>query len=213
MRRRKHEDRRTDFLIEVLRGIRTLKVIAAEQLIMRRHDRLQKISVESSYDSLVLGNDNQGLMLLFSNMVLVATVSYGAILVIDGSLSVGALAACTTLAGRAVQPILKLFIVHSQMAERPTGAPSSGGSAEPAAGQECRRHSGGQASPARSSSVDLVQLSRTRDRPIFEALNLTIPAGTSAAITGLDLAGKSTLARLLAGELAPTSGRIRHRSV
>ena len=207
-RRRKHEDRRTDFLIEVLRGIRTLKAIAAEQLIMRRHERLQKISVTSAYDSLAIGNDNQGLMLLFSNMVLVTTVSYGALLVIGGSLSVGELAACTTLAGRAVQPILKLFMVHSQMA-----------SVQQA---RCRlaeilnlpqdKSIGDITAVNITGKIELIDLTFAypdTDRAIFESLKLTVPAGAILGVIGLDLAGKSTLAGLIAGELAPTHGRIR----
>ncbi len=114
VRRRKGEDRRTDLLIEILRGIRTIKFLAAEPLIMRRYDRLQRTTVENSYDNLVIANANQSLNTLFANLVLVSVVSYGAMLVIGGTLSVGALAACTMLAGRAVQPILRLYAVHGQ---------------------------------------------------------------------------------------------------
>jgi ATP-binding cassette subfamily C protein LapB len=206
-RRRKHEDHRTDFLVEVLRGIRTLKVIAAEPLIMRRHDRLQRTSVENSYQSLVLGNDNQSLMTLFANLVLIATVSYGAVLVIDGSISVGALAACTTLAGRAVQPVLRLFVIHNQLASVKLA--------------RCRLadvlslpRDNGIRNAERISiagQIELIDLGFSypeNDRPTFTRLDLTIPAGCICGITGLDLAGKSTLARLIAGELVPTHGRI-----
>ena len=207
-RRRKHEDRRTDFLIEVLRGIRTLKAIAAEQMMMRRHERLQKISVTSAYDSLAIGNDNQGLMLLFSNMVLVATVSYGALLVIGGSLSVGELAACTTLAGRAVQPILKLFMVHSQMASvqqaRCRLAEILNLPQDESVGDITAVNITG-----KIELIDLTFAYPDTDRAIFEALKLTVPAGAILGVIGLDLAGKSTLAGLIAGELAPTHGRIR----
>ena len=114
VRRRKGEDRRTDLLIEILRGIRTIKFLAAEPLIMRRYDRLQRTTVENSYSNLVIASANQSLNTLFANLVLVSVVTYGAMLVIGGALSVGALAACTMLAGRAVQPILRLYAVHGQ---------------------------------------------------------------------------------------------------
>ena len=156
----------------------------------------------------MLGNDNQSLMALFSNLVLIATVSYGAMLVIDGSISVGALAACTTLAGRAVQPILRLFIVQSQ-----------GANVELARGRLAEvlslpqdNSTGDKKAVSIAGNIEIVDLEFSYPdsrRPIFAALNLTIPAGSICGITGLDLAGKSTLTRLIAGELAPTNGWIR----
>jgi ABC-type multidrug transport system fused ATPase/permease subunit len=47
-----------------------------------------------------------------------------------------------------------------------------------------------------------------RDRPVFERLNLDIPAGRSLAIVGLNGAGKSTLVKLLCGLYEPDGGRI-----
>lgn len=44
--------------------------------------------------------------------------------------------------------------------------------------------------------------------PIFDGLNLHIPAGQSVAIVGVNGAGKSTLIKLLCGLYAPTSGSI-----
>lgn len=207
VRRRKDEDRRTDLLIEILRSIRTLKILSAEALMMRRHDRLQQTTVENSYDSLLIANSNQSLSTLFTNLVLVLTVAYGAYLVIEGTISVGSLAACTTLAGRAVQPILRLFTVHGQMVMSETAR---------------QRLADVLALPrenyaATKQSVQLkgsVTLSKVgfqypnSSQMLINSLNLMVPSGSICGITGLDLAGKSTLARLIAGEIAPTTGAI-----
>jgi ATP-binding cassette, subfamily B, bacterial len=46
-------------------------------------------------------------------------------------------------------------------------------------------------------------------RPVFEGLNLTIPAGKSIAVVGQNGAGKTTLAKLLCRLYDPTEGAIR----
>jgi ABC-type multidrug transport system fused ATPase/permease subunit len=48
----------------------------------------------------------------------------------------------------------------------------------------------------------------SRDEPIFEGLDLTIPAGQSIAVVGVNGAGKSTLIKLLCGLYAPDSGEV-----
>ncbi len=208
IKRRVDEDRRTDLLIEILKGIRTVKILAAEALMMRRHDRLQQTTVNNSYDNLQIGNSNQSLSALFANLVLVTTVAYGAYLVILGQLSVGALAACTTLAGRAVQPILRLYAIQGQMMVTETAR---------------RRLADILALPQQDGALHKqevtiegkVVLSNVTfshpgsQKPLFRDLNLTIPAGSIYGISGLDLAGKSTLARLIAGEIRPMRGDVR----
>ena len=46
------------------------------------------------------------------------------------------------------------------------------------------------------------------DRPVFEGLDLEIPAGGSLAIVGINGAGKTTLVKLLGGLYRPQAGRI-----
>jgi ATP-binding cassette subfamily C protein LapB len=208
VRRRADEDRRTDLVIEILRGIRTLKILAAEALMMRRHDRLQQTTVENSYDSLLIANSNQSLTALFTNLVLVLTVAYGAYLVIEGAISVGSLAACTTLAGRAVQPILRLFAVHGQMVVIETARQRLADVlALPRESRSDAKQSVQLKGQVRLSDVGFQYAAS--GRVLFKSLNLTVSPGSICGITGLDLAGKSTLARLVAGEVAPTSGAIR----
>ena len=43
------------------------------------------------------------------------TVTVGAVFVIEGTLSIGALAACVMLAGRAVQPLLRCVAVWNEL--------------------------------------------------------------------------------------------------
>jgi ATP-binding cassette subfamily C protein len=58
-------------------------------------------------------------------------------------------------------------------------------------------------------TCDAVGYSHEGGSPALEAISLTIPACTTAAIVGPSGAGKSTLADILSGLLAPTQGAVR----
>lgn len=49
---------------------------------------------------------------------------------------------------------------------------------------------------------------RRGDRLLFEGLSLTLGAGEAMIVSGVNGAGKSSLLRLIAGLLAPATGRI-----
>ena len=50
----------------------------------------------------------------FSQLTMIGVVAYGSTRVVEGTLSVGALAACTFLAGRSAQPMLRAFGLWTQ---------------------------------------------------------------------------------------------------
>jgi ATP-binding cassette subfamily B protein len=63
--------------------------------------------------------------------------------------------------------------------------------------------------PAREIRFDGVSFSYPgAPTPVFDALDLVIPAGTSMALVGANGAGKTTLVKLLARLYEPTAGRI-----
>jgi phospholipid/cholesterol/gamma-HCH transport system ATP-binding protein len=57
--------------------------------------------------------------------------------------------------------------------------------------------------------VEVRDMTFTRgDRPIFEEINMTVPRGKITAIMGPSGIGKTTLLRLIGGQLTPDSGEI-----
>ena len=73
------------------------------------------------------------------------------------------------------------------------------------------RPAGTAPAPEVSQEIVVDQLTYTypgSDRPVFDQLDLRIPAGQRLAIVGLNGAGKTTLVRLLCGLLRPDAGRI-----
>lgn len=58
-------------------------------------------------------------------------------------------------------------------------------------------------------AAHIEELSKAYDRPIIKGLNTMIEAGQKVAIIGANGVGKTTLLRLLAGNLAPDDGQVR----
>ena len=101
------EDRRYSYIIEILTGIHSIKSMAMENLMGRRYEKLMENCSKASYDVIFLSGLSQGIGSIFSQITMVSVASIGSILVINGQITVGALAASTLLAGRTVQPLLR----------------------------------------------------------------------------------------------------------
>lgn len=201
------DDRRYSFIIEVLTGITTVKGLAMEAQMQRRYDRLQESSAASTYETTFYSNLAQGLGAGFSNLTMVGVGALGAILVIDGQLSIGSLAACTLLAGRSVQPPLRALSLWTQFQNITVARerlqqifdiePEAAADAE-AAG-EIR------------GAIELrsVSFAYPGSPPLFRDVTLAIGAGEVVGISGDTGSGKSALLMLILDALKPSKGEIR----
>ena len=203
------EDMKTrDFLIETLNGLPTIKAAAMENQMQRRFERLQEAVAEHSFASMKLAEESQAFTSLLSNLTQMLTVTVGAALVIDGQLSVGALACCVMLAGRAVQPLLRCVAVWGELQSVIVGLEK----AEPVLNLP---RAPDFKSPAQSSMpleirFDSVSFGHSRDGPaLIREASFFAPPGSILAISGRDGSGKSTLADLICGHLPDFSGEIR----
>ncbi|MGD1935180.1 MAG: peptidase domain-containing ABC transporter [Candidatus Phaeomarinobacter sp.] len=200
------DDRRYSFIIEALSGIQTIKSMAMEPQMQRRYERLQSTGAGSAYKSIVLGNLVQTLGGIISNLTMILIVSAGALLVIDGTLSVGGLAACTLLGGRALQPLLKgmsvwtqiqsLDVARAQVAElqEMKAAPAQ----EPARIPELEGNIAFRDVTFRYGDGDA----------LLDNFSLIVKPGEMLALTGPEGDGKSTLLKLIMGELVPEDGQV-----
>ena len=201
------EDRRRNFLIEVLRGIHTVKAMAMEPFMMRRNERLQKQSALSIHRLSRINAVAQGIGAAFSQMASVSFVGIGALFVIDGRLSIGALAAGTMLSSRVLQPGLRAMNLWIQFQSiRLATRRARDLFALPA------EHSGDYIPNAGiQGHLELRDLSfrhPTQEKPQLDHVDLIIEAGESIAISGENGVGKSTTIDLLAAYLTPDSGDI-----
>lgn len=206
-RRADSDDRRYDFILEVLSGIPTVKSMAMEPQFQRRFERLQAASAATHYQNIILSSMSQTFGNLFANIAMVAVVSFGAVMVINEALSIGALACCTLLSGRTIQPLLRgigLWTQHQTIAvargqadelfELPAPLEHA-----PVPLAEC------------AGQISVRDLSFSHDKtkpPVFDRTSLEIAAGSIIGFTGKDGGGKSTLLQLMAGHLEPDGGDI-----
>ena len=201
------EERRQNFIHETLTGIHTIKSMAMESLMLRRYERLQKKSAESVSELAKINSVVQGIGATISQLAVVCFASIGSIFVIDGSLTIGALAAGTMLSSRVLQPGLNAMniwtqfqtvrLAHEKVAELYSIEEEKSGNIKPENGIQ--------------GKIELKNVSfkyPTQKEILLEDISLTINAGDSISITGSNGVGKSTLIALLSGFLRPNQGEI-----
>ena len=204
----KHENRKYDFVIEVLSGIHSVKSMAMEPQMQRRYERLQRQAGALNMKTIFFSGVAQANASLYTGVSTVMIVSYGGILAINGQMSVGALACCTLLSGQIIQPLLRGISVWSEMQ-------NIAQKKREAAELFDLPHVKEQAPiVAQADGKDLTISNLTyryakTDAPVFENLSLKIREGETIGFKGDDGSGRTTLMRLIHGDLLPESGEIR----
>ena len=113
---RQNLDRRKyDFVIEALSGVETIKSMASEPQMMRRYERLQESIAVAFHRSVQLDGATQSMSAAFASITMVTIVTSGAMLVIEGTQSIGSLACCLLLGGRAVEVLVRSVRSWSEM--------------------------------------------------------------------------------------------------
>lgn len=205
--RLEHDDRRMNFIIETLGNIHTVKSIAMEAQMLRRYERLQKMS--SVYDYEVSENGSVSMVLgqTLSQLTIILVAICGAVLVVKGHLTMGGLAACTLLSGRCLQPVNTLVGVWTRLQTVKIATENIKEMLD--FPQESTK--GLPDVPTIAGNVELKNLSfRYTDESsyLFENVNVSIKQGEVVGIQGEGLTGKSTLAWLLTGLMPPTRGEV-----
>lgn len=201
------DNKRYDFLVECLMGIHTIKGLAMEPQMQRRFERLQKATAVASHRTILLGSKLQTLGNLFANLTMISVVTVGALMVMAGQLSIGALACCSLLSARLTQPVLRGIgiwteLQNVELAEQRAltfqelHVPVSAEAAVPEVhgAVSISKVSHWYASPANVRLVDI---------------SLEIAPGEFIGIRGEDGSGRSTLAALILGDAMPSRGTVR----
>ena len=205
-RRIETDKRRYDFLIELLGGIHTVKSMAMEFVMLRRYERLQGKSAEMICELSRLNAIGQSVSSAFSQAAIISVVGLGCLLVVSHSMTMGGLAACTMLAGRVLQPVLKTIGVWNkfqsiQLAEDRFKTLTSLPLEQNDIREEIDVDIG-------SVKLENIAFGFPKSEPMFQNLNLSIEPGQMIGITGDNSCGKSTLLHIIMGLIHPDEGRV-----
>jgi len=202
------DDRRYNFLAETFRGIHSVKTMAMEPLLHRRYEKLQETNVEQTADVSDASSLAGGLGILFTQMMTVAIVAAGAVLVINTEISPGALSACVMLSVRSLQPLRRSlmmwvrFQTYSVAKERLSQLFSL-----PVSKLEEGTRLLGEVEGALELRDVKVKFDQAPDA-LFDNLNLFIQPGECIAILGNSGSGKTSLMSILNGSLNVDGGQV-----
>ncbi|NLW06046.1 MAG: ATP-binding cassette domain-containing protein, partial [Pseudomonadaceae bacterium] len=195
-----NDERRISFLTEVLAGILSIKTMALESTMQRRYERLKENSAEQG-EHLFFGNNfANNLGSIMSQIMIVLVIFFGAMLVLDGDMSSGALAACMMLSVRALQPLQKGLSIWMRYQafiagdKRLTDLLSMPGDNEADLPPLTEVRSG-----LRLEQVSLSYEVAAEEKFLFKNLSLDIPKGQCIAIRGDSGSGKTALLSLING--------------
>ena len=201
-----HEARTYDFVAESLKGIVTMKCQSAEPFLVRRFERLQAKNAQLHYSIIVAAMGSQSIASLLGNGTMIAMVTTGAWMAVHGNMSVGVLACCSLLSGRAVQPILR---VASTWNDFQRARLSVNEVSKLFALEDIPVNAAIDNDPptpeviAQSVSIDMGPNSIS-----LNDLNFKIESGESIMIMGPDGSGKTSVLNIIAGLNRPTSGTV-----
>lgn len=201
-----HEARSYDFVAETLSGILTMKSQSAEALLMRRFERLQANNAKLHYSIITAAMRGQSIASLLGNGTMIAMVTTGAFLAVQGKMTVGVLACCSLLSGRAVQPILRVASTWNEFQRARLSVDEVSKLFELKDIPEAAAVEEDPPTPevvAKNMTIELGETGRN-----LENLTFQIEPGEVIAIAGVDGSGKTSLLTTMAGLNRPTSGEI-----
>lgn len=108
------DDQRYNFLIESLEGIHSLKSFGLENIFSRRYEALEEKSTVANFrvtESSARAFDTAA---IFSHLMVAGVIGAGAVFVLEGMISTGALIATILLSGRMMQPVQRALALWAK---------------------------------------------------------------------------------------------------
>ena len=196
-------------LVETLSGLETVNTTGSGKLMRKRYEE----ALRSQADG---GNKIRALSTLIVNFAAsvqqyaqVAAIFYGVYLIVEGTITQGALIGAVILGGRIMSPLSQLANTLSRV----NGAITSYKNLNDLIGTNF--NSAGDLSPiSRPKFTGEIEFKNVTfkfpgsEQPTIKNLSIKIPAGQKVALVGKMGSGKSTISRLVAGALHPSEGAI-----
>lgn len=203
---------RTDkenMLMQTFEGRKEIKAIGGESVWRERFREVSGEAVRSNYDIFVanalMTNISQALMTLSGIVVL----AWGAALVMEGAMSVGALIATMTLAWRVLTPLQGIFLSYSKVQQMVKSVRQINNLMKMSVEKDESHIELAKEGGKPDLKIDRVSFryDPTRD-PALLGVSFDVEPGEMVAIVGFTGSGKSTLLKLIAGMYKPQAGAL-----
>jgi subfamily B ATP-binding cassette protein HlyB/CyaB len=195
-------------LVESLYGIETLKASAVEPLLRNKWEERLAAYVRSSFDAIKIGGLGQNAV-QYVNKATGAIVLYlGALAVMNGEMTVGALVAFNMIMNQVTSPILRLSQFWQDFQQTQVSVHRLGDILN--AAPENTTNGSQNLPPIRGAiAFKDVRFRYNGNSPeVLKGMSFTIPQGQVVGIVGLSGSGKSTLTKLVQRFHRPESGQV-----
>lgn len=197
------------FLVESVSGIETVKSLAVEPQMRNKWEEKLADYVSSSFDASHINNIYSSIASYINKVVSLLTLYFGALTVVEGSLTVGQFIAFNMLAQRVSGPIMRLVNLWQDFQQAKVSIERLGDvlNAPTEPGYNPNRT----ALPNVTGCVTLEQVNfryRPDSAAILNMVSLQVNAGERIGIVGRSGSGKSTLTKLIQRLYVPQGGRV-----
>lgn len=201
------DEKRTSFFIQVLTGIHTAKSLGHENQLQRQYEQLQHETSLYSYFLSKHTNTAVNYSALFTQLMTISMIAFGAPMVLSGQLTMGTLIACVLLSGRIMSPVQKALGIWTrfqdyQLCREQVNTIFTSPLIEQVKGESLGIIEGG---------VDVKELNfayTKGDKLLLENINVELKRGQCISISGDHSCGKTTLLKLIAGLYLPHNGEV-----
>lgn len=197
------------FLVESVSGIETVKAMAVEPQMVRHWDNQLAAYISASFRVTQLANVYSQASTFINKLITVATLFFGAKLVMDNQISVGQLIAFNMMASRVSAPVLRLVQMWQEFQQTGVSVRRLGDILNTRT--ELVARSSSSALPAIQGNIVFDQVSfryRTEGVDILKSVSFQLLPGEVVGVVGRSGSGKSTIAKLVQRLYTPTQGRI-----
>ncbi|KQS51704.1 peptidase C39 [Sphingomonas sp. Leaf198] len=196
------------FLVEAIVGFPTLKASAVEPDVLKQWEDKLASYVKSAFQSSMVGNFGQNVIQYVTKVNTALVLYFGAIYVIDGTMTVGGLVAFNMISAQVLAPILRLANVWQDFQQAQISVERLGdilnAPSETSQGQVMKL-------PPIKGQIDISNVSfrHSADGPLaLDDVTISIEAGEVVGIVGPSGSGKSTLAKVLQRLYVPETGTV-----
>lgn len=196
------------FMVETVVGAATIKAAAVEPVMQAAWEERLAAYVMTSFDSTMLATIGQNAVGFITKATTTAVLFFGALAVMRGELSIGALIAFNMIAGQVVQPILRLSQLWQDFQQVQISVDRLGDILNTPAEPACAAHAM-LPPPKGAISFRNVTFRYSPGAPeVLKDVNLDICPGEVIGIVGQSGSGKSTLTKLVQNFYRPAEGTI-----